>query len=173
MSQIQPIITAEAIASKVAELGAQISKDYGGKDLLLLSVLKGSVVFLADIMRQITIPCAIDFMAVSSYGNSQTSSGAVKINLDLKQDIGGRHVLIIEDIVDSGLTLGYLIGLLKARTPASLEVCALLNKKARNEINIKPKYQGFDLPDAFVVGYGLDYAEKFRGLPYIGDLKEI
>ncbi|MDR3344419.1 MAG: hypoxanthine phosphoribosyltransferase [Oscillospiraceae bacterium] len=173
MSTIDPLITAEEIAQATAQLGARISRDYDGKDLLLLSVLKGSVVFLADIMRQITIPYAIDFMAVSSYGNSRTSSGAVKINLDLKQDIGGRHVLIIEDIVDSGLTLSYLMGLLKGRAPASLEVCALLNKRSRNEIQLEPKYQGFDLPDAFVVGYGLDYAEQYRGLPYIGDLRGV
>ena len=171
MSNIIPLITAAEINAKVKLLGEQISKDYEGKDLLLLAVLKGSVVFLADIMRQITIPYKIDFMAVSSYGDGKTSSGAVKINLDLKQDIGNRHVLIIEDIVDSGITLSYLMGLLKGRAPASLEVCALLNKKARNEIDINPKYQGFDLPDAFVVGYGLDYAENYRGLPFIGDLQ--
>ncbi|MDR0883631.1 MAG: hypoxanthine phosphoribosyltransferase [Oscillospiraceae bacterium] len=172
MANIVPIIEADDIATEVTRLGALISRDYAGKDLLLVSVLKGSVVFLADIMRAITIPYTIDFMAVSSYGNEKSSSGAVKINLDLKQSIEGRHVLIIEDIVDSGITLGYLMGLLAARHPASLEVCALLNKKTRNEIVIKPKYEGFDLPDAFVVGYGLDYAENYRGLPYIGDLRD-
>jgi len=165
------LITEEEIAAKVKEFGKRISKDYEGKDLILIAVLKGSVVFIADIMRQITIPFSIDFMAVSSYGNESSSSGTVKINMDLKQDIKGKDVLIIEDIIDSGLTLTYLTKFLYSRKPNSIKICAILNKKECHKAEIKTDYLGFDIPSDFVVGYGLDYAEKYRGLPYVGILK--
>ena len=165
------LLTAEQINAKVAELGARITVDYQGENLLLVSVLKGSVVFMADLMRAINLPYAIDLMAVSSYGDQTKSSGVVKINLDLKKDIAGKSLLIVEDIIDSGLTLSYIKDLLQARGPKSIEICSILNKPDCNKVDLAPKYVGFDIPSEFVVGYGLDYAECYRGLPYVGVLK--
>ena len=165
------LLTAEQINAKVAELGARITVDYQGENLLLVSVLKGSVVFMADLMRAINLPYAIDLMAVSSYGDQTKSSGVVKINLDLKKDIAGKSLLIVEDIIDSGLTLSYIKDLLQARGPKSIEICSILNKPDCNKVDLAPKYVGFDIPSEFVVGYGLDYAERYRGLPYVGVLK--
>lgn len=166
------LITAEELQARVAELGKAISADYQGKDLLAVCILRGAVVFLSDLIRQITVPHEIDFMAVSSYGGTRTeSSGVVRILMDLKTNIEGRDVLIVEDIVDTGLTLDYIIANLKTRRPASLRVCVLLNKQERREVDVPLDYVGFDIPDKFVVGYGLDYGEKYRNLPFIGVLK--
>ena len=165
------LVSEEELKAKVAELGAQISKDYEGKNLVLVSILKGSVVFMADLMRAVTIPCNIDFMVVSSYGGSNTvTSGLVKIIKDLDGDLSGKDVLIVEDILDTGNTLHQLTKMLKERNPASLKVCVLLDKPARREQEIYADYVGYTIPDAFVVGYGLDYAEEYRNLPYIGVL---
>lgn len=161
----------EEIQKRVEELGEQISRDYEGKQPLLVGILKGCFVFMADLSRALTVKCDIDFMAVSSYGNGTSSTGAVKIVKDLNADIEGRHILIIEDILDSGITLNYLRGYLEQRKPASIKICTLLDKKARRSADIQADYCGFDCPDAFIVGYGLDYAEKYRNLPYIGVLK--
>ncbi|MFR5265776.1 hypoxanthine phosphoribosyltransferase [Clostridium sp.] len=161
----------EVISKRVKELGAEVSKDYEGKDLLVVGVLKGSIVFTADLIKAITIPCEIDFMAVSSYGKASESSGIVRILKDLDNDIEGKHILIVEDIVDTGTTLSYLLEYLKARKAASIEIIALLNKEARRKSNVTVKYSGFDVPDEFIVGYGIDYAEKYRNLPFIGSLK--
>ena len=166
------LVTEAELQAKVAELGARISADYAGRDLLLVSILKGAVVFMADLMRAITIPCSIDFMVVSSYGGSNTSStGLVKIIKDLDQDLTGKDVLIVEDILDSGVTLSYLMQVLKARGAKSIRLCTLLSKPARHKVDVPIDYLGFEIPDEFVVGYGLDYAEKYRNLPYIGILK--
>ena len=165
------LVSEEQLKAKVAELGAQISRDYAGKNLVLVSILKGSVVFMADLMRSVTIPCSVDFMAVSSYGNQTTTTGAVKINKDLNQDIEGRDIILVEDILDSGVTLHYLKDYLSVRRPASITIATLLDKPARRKAPIHAAYAGFEVPDAFVVGYGLDYAEKYRNLPYIGVLK--
>ena len=165
------LVSEEALKAKVAELGAQISRDYEGRNLVLVSILKGSVVFMADLMRSVTIPCSVDFMAVSSYGNQTTTTGAVKINKDLNQDIEGRDIILVEDILDSGVTLHYLADYLSVRRPASITIATLLDKPARRKAPIHATYAGFEVPDAFVVGYGLDYAEKYRNLPYIGVLK--
>ena len=163
------LISEEQLQDKVAELGAQISRDYVGKDLLLVSILKGSVVFMADLMRAITEPCSIDFMVVSSYGGANTTStGLVKIVKDLDQDLSGKDVLIVEDIIDSGRTLYYLIDILKKRNPKSVHLCTLLDKPERRVCDVKVDYTCFNIPDEFVVGYGLDYAQKYRNLPYIG-----
>jgi hypoxanthine phosphoribosyltransferase len=166
------LVTSEALQSRVAELGAELSRDYADTDLLLVGVLKGAVFFMADLVRQITVPCEIDFMAVSSYGNSTDSSGVVRILKDLDANIEGRNVVIVEDIVDSGLTLSYLIRNLEARSPASLEVCALLTKPARRIADIDCRYVGFEIPNRFVIGYGLDYGERFRSLTYVAALDE-
>lgn len=163
--------TEEELAEKVKELGAKITADYTGKDPLIVGVLKGSFVFMADLMRRIEINCEVEFMAVSSYGSGTTTTGAVKITKDLNHDIEGRHVIIIEDILDSGVTLNYLKQYLAGRKPASISICALLDKPARRIADVKADYVGFNCPDAFIVGYGLDYAEKYRNLPYIGVLK--
>jgi len=165
------LLTKEQIGEKVGELGKQITADYSGKNLLLVAVLKGSVVFISDIMREINLPYTIDFMAVSSYGDQTKSSGVVKINLDLKKDVEGKDILIIEDIIDSGLTLSYIKNLLADRGANSVEICSILNKPECNKVDLAPKYLGFDIPAEFVVGYGLDYAEQYRGLPYVGVLK--
>ena len=165
------LLTQEEISNKVKELGAQITKDYQGKNILLVAILKGCVVFIADIMRAINLPFAIDFMAVSSYGAQTKSSGVVKINLDLKNDIKDKHILIIEDIIDTGLTLAYIKELLLNRKPKSVEICSILNKPDCNKVDLKPKYLGYNIPSEFVVGYGLDYSECYRGLPYVGVLK--
>ena len=164
------LISEEQLAAKVAELGARISKDYEGKKLIILGVLKGSVVFMTDLLRQITIPVEMDFMAVSSYGSGTKTSGVVKILKDLYRLIQGYHVLIVEDILDSGMTLSYLTELLRDRNPASIRIATLLDKPDRRKVDIKPDYVGFRIPDEFVVGYGLDYAELYRNLPYVGVL---
>ena len=166
------LIDAETLSSRVGELGAEISADYEGRDLLLIGVLKGAVFFMADLMRKLTIPCEVDFMAISSYGGSTDSSGVVRILKDLDINIEGRHVLVVEDIIDSGLTLSYLMRNLESREPESLEVCALLTKPARREIDVPVRYVGFEIPNKFVVGYGLDFAERYRNLPYVGVLSE-
>ena len=166
------LVSEEQLQAKVAELGAQISADYEGRDLLLVSILKGAVVFMADLMRAVTIPCAIDFMVVSSYGGANTSStGLVKIIKDLDQDLSGKDVLIVEDILDTGITLSHLMPMLQMRKPNSLCLCTILSKPSRRKADIEPDYKGFDVPDEFVVGYGLDYDEKYRNLPYVGVLK--
>jgi len=166
------LVGAEALAARIDQLGEQLSGDYAGRDLLLVGVLKGAVFFMADLVRRITVPCEIDFMAVSSYGNSTDSSGVVRILKDLDANIEGRHVVIVEDIVDSGLTLSYLVRNLQARGPASLEVCALLTKPERREANIDCRYVGFEIPNRFAIGYGLDYGERYRSLPYVAALNE-
>ena len=164
------LIPADRLQARIAELGGEISRDYQGQDLLLLSVLKGSVLFLTDLMRHISVPHAIDFMATSSYGSGQESSGVVRILKDLDVSIEGRNVLIVEDIIDTGATLSYLIRILRARQPSSLEICTLLNKPARRVVPVSVKYVGFDIPDKFVFGYGLDYSELYRNLPYVAVL---
>ncbi len=164
------LISEEQLAAKVAELGAAISRDYEGKKLMILGVLKGSVVFMADLIRQITIPVEMDFMAVSSYGAGVKTTGVVKILKDLDRLIEGYHVLVVEDILDSGMTLSYLTELLRDRGPASVRIATLLDKPERRKVDIAPDYVGFTVPDEFVVGYGLDYAELYRNLPYVGIL---
>jgi hypoxanthine phosphoribosyltransferase len=164
------LIDEETLQRRIVELGAEISADYAGRDLVLAGVLKGAVFFIADLMRQLTIPCEIDFMAISSYGAGTDSSGVVRILKDLDANIAGRDVLVMEDIIDSGLTLSYLLRTLRARRPASLEICALLTKPERREIDVAVRYVGFEIPNEFVIGYGLDYAERYRNLPYIGVL---
>ncbi len=164
------LITEERLAAKVAEMGAQISKDYQGRKLIILGVLKGSVVFMSDLIRSITVPVEMDFMAVSSYGAGVKTSGVVKILKDLDRLIAGYDVLVVEDILDSGMTLSYLTELLRERDPASIRIATLLDKPDRRKVDIKPDYVGFTIPDEFVVGYGLDYAELYRNLPYVGIL---
>jgi hypoxanthine phosphoribosyltransferase len=166
------LIDKDTLSARVAELGAEISVDYQGRDLLLIGVLKGAVFFMADLMRHLTVPCEVDFMAISSYGDSTDSSGIVRILKDLDINIEGRHVLVVEDIVDSGLTLSYLMRNLESREPATLEVCALLTKPARREIDVPVRYVGFEIPNKFVVGYGLDFAERYRNLPYVAVLSQ-
>jgi hypoxanthine phosphoribosyltransferase len=157
---------------RVEELGEELSNDYEGRELLLVGVLKGAVFFMADLMRQLSVPCEIDFMAISSYGEGTDSSGVVRILKDLDSNIEGRHVLVLEDIIDTGLTLSYLMRNLGAREPASLEVCALLVKHGRRETDVPVKYVGFEIPNQFVVGYGLDFGERFRNLPHVAVLQE-
>jgi hypoxanthine phosphoribosyltransferase len=164
------LITSEDLQARIRQLGAEISQDYAGKDLLLLAVLKGSVVFLSDLMRHITVPHAIDFMATSSYGTGMESSGVVRILKDLDAPLEGRNVLIVEDIIDTGRTLDYLVRILQARVPRSLRICALLDKVSRREVPVRVDYTGFEIPDKFVFGYGLDYAELYRNLPYVAVL---
>ncbi len=164
------LIAEDAIAARIRELGAEVARDYAGKDLLLICVLKGAIFFLADLMRAIDLPLEIDFMAISSYGASTDSSGVVRILKDLDASIEGRDVLIVEDIIDSGLTLSYLVRTLRGRKPASLEICALLTKPDRREMDVPVRYVGFEIPDRFVIGYGLDFAERYRNLPYVGVL---
>jgi hypoxanthine phosphoribosyltransferase len=164
------LVQADELAHRVRELGAEISRDYAGRNPLLIGVLKGAVFFLSDLMRQIEIPCEVDFMAVASYGSATDSSGVVRILKDLDASIGGRHVLIVEDIVDSGLTLQYLLRNLGARDPISLEVCALLTKPERRKVDLPTRYVGFEIPNRFAVGYGLDHAERYRNLPYVAAL---
>jgi hypoxanthine phosphoribosyltransferase len=166
------LITEGELQARIAELGKAISVDYQGRNVLAICILRGAVIFLSDLIRQITVPHEIDFMAVSSYGGTRTeSSGVVRILMDLRTSIEGRDVLIVEDIVDTGLTLDYIIDNLKTRRPASLRTCTLLNKQARREVDVPLDYVGFDIPDKFVIGYGLDYDEKYRNLPFIGVLK--
>jgi hypoxanthine phosphoribosyltransferase len=164
------LIDEDRLKSRVHDLGEEISADYAGRDLLLIGVLKGAVFFMADLMRTLTIPCEIDFMAISSYGAQTDSSGVVRILKDLDINIEGRDVLVVEDIIDSGLTLSYLMRNLESREPASLEVCALLTKPDRREIEVPVRYIGFEIPNRFVIGYGLDFAERYRNLPYVGVL---
>ncbi len=166
------LVSEDQLKARVKELGAQISKDYAGKDLLLVSILKGSVVFMADLMRAIDIPCEIDFMVVSSYGGANTTStGLVKIIKDLDADLSGKDVLIVEDILDTGVTLFNLVPMLKMRHPNSVKICTILDKPSRRKADIRADYTGIEVPDEFVVGYGLDYDEKYRNLPYVGVLK--
>ena len=166
------LVSEDQLKVRVKELGAQISKDYAGKDLLLVSILKGSVVFMADLMRAIDIPCEIDFMVVSSYGGANTTStGLVKIIKDLDADLSGKDVLIVEDILDTGVTLFNLVPMLKMRHPNSVKICTILDKPSRRKADIRADYTGIEVPDEFVVGYGLDYDEKYRNLPYVGVLK--
>lgn len=162
----------EQLKARIREIGEQITRDYAGKDLLMVSVLKGSVIVMADLMRAIDLPMQIDFMCVSSYGSGTETKGAVKILKDLDVDIKGRDLLIVEDILDSGVTLSNLIALLKQREPASVEICTLFSKPDRRKVEVETKYCGFVIPDAFIVGYGLDFSEKYRNLPYVGVLKE-
>jgi hypoxanthine phosphoribosyltransferase len=166
------LVPAEALERRVRELAADVSRDYASKDLVLIGVLKGAVFFLSDLMRQLEIPCEVDFMAVASYGSATKSSGVVRILKDLDAVIEGRDVLIVEDIVDSGLTLQYLLRNLAGRQPASLEVCALLIKPERRKVDLKTRYVGFEIPNRFAVGYGLDYDERYRNLPFVAALKE-
>jgi hypoxanthine phosphoribosyltransferase len=166
------LIDKEALSARISELGAEISADYQGRDLLLIGVLKGAVFFMADLMRKLTIPCEVDFMAISSYGASTDSSGVVRILKDLDINIEGRHVLVVEDIIDSGLTLSYLMRNLESREPATLEVCALLTKPDRREIEVPVRYVGFEIPNRFVIGYGLDFGERYRNLPYVAVLSD-
>ena len=165
------IISEEQIAAKVAELAAQVDADYAGKEILLVGVLKGAVMFMADIARALRTPVSMEFMAVSSYGSSTSSSGVVRILKDLDRDVTGRDILIVEDIIDSGLTLSWLLKNLQARNPASVEVVALLRKPEAAKVNVPVRYVGFDIPTEFVVGYGLDYAERYRDLPFVGLLR--
>jgi hypoxanthine phosphoribosyltransferase len=166
----ETLVEADRLAERVRELGEEISRDYAGKDLLLVGVLKGAVFFLSDLMRHLEVPCEVDFMAVASYGSSTDSSGVVRILKDLDAPIEGRDVLIVEDIVDSGLTLSYLLRTMRAREPRSLEVCALLTKPERRKVELPIRYTGFEIPNRFVIGYGLDYGEKFRNLPFVAVL---
>jgi hypoxanthine phosphoribosyltransferase len=166
------LVQSDELAHRVRELAAEVSRDYEERDLFLVGVLKGAVFFLSDLMRQLEVPCEVDFMAVSSYGSSTDSSGIVRILKDLDAPIEGREVLIVEDIVDSGLTLSYLLRTLQARNPASLEVCALLTKPERRKVELPIKYVGFEIPNRFAIGYGLDHGERFRNLPYVAVLRE-
>jgi hypoxanthine phosphoribosyltransferase len=166
------LIDADGLRSRIGELGEEISAHYAGQDLLLIGVLKGAVFFMADLMRHLTVPCEVDFMAISSYGAQTDSSGVVRILKDLDINIEGRNVLVVEDIIDSGLTLSYLMRNLESREPASLEVCALLTKPERREIEVPVRWIGFEIPNRFVIGYGLDFAERYRNLPYVGVLSD-
>ena len=166
------LVPAEDLERRVRELAAEISRDYAGKDLLLVGVLKGAVFFLSDLMRQLEVPVEVDFMAVASYGSATKSSGVVRILKDLDAAIEGRDVLIVEDIVDSGLTLQYLLRNLAGRNPRSLEVCALLIKPERQKVDLPTRYVGFEIPNRFAIGYGLDHAERYRNLPYVAALKQ-
>lgn len=177
MQEIHPdlervLFTEEQIRGRVSEIGAAITKDYAGKDLVVLSILRGAAIYMADLVRQIDLPLEMDFMAISSYGKAAKSSGIVRIQKDLTADISGRHVVIAEDVIDSGLTLRYLLDNLESRKPASIAIASLLRKNVPNQPELPCKYLGFECPDEFVVGYGLDYAEHYRNLPYIGVLRE-
>ena len=165
------LLSEEQLAARIVELGAEITADYAGEEILMIGVLRGAVLFMADLARAIKVPVAIDFMAVSSYGAGTSSSGVVRILKDLDENVEGKHVLVVEDIIDSGLTLNYLVDNLKSRQPASIKICTLLNKPDRRKVDVDIAYNGFTIPDYFVIGYGLDYAEKYRNLPFIGILK--
>lgn len=171
-NDIQEILfTEEQLKNRVKEIARQITADYAGKEIMFIGILRGSFVFMADLCRGVELPCTLDFMSVSSYGSGTTSSGQIQIIKDLSEDITGRHVIVVEDILDSGNTLSYLLNILEHRHPASVRLCALLDKPERRVKPVELHYSGFSIPDAFVVGYGLDYAEKYRNLPYIGILK--
>lgn len=165
------LVTEEQIHQRVRQIAAEISRDYAGKDLVVLGVLRGAFMFVADLMRAVTVPATVDFIAIESYGGATRSSGVVRLTKDMKESIEGKHVLVVEDIVDSGRTLHYLLQLMEARNPASIAVCALLRKPSRHELEVPVRYCGFSVPDEFVVGYGLDYDQRYRGLPCIGVLK--
>ncbi len=165
------LVEADDLQNRVRKLGAEISVDYEGRDLIMIGILKGAVLFMADLMRELTVPCEVDFMAVSSYGSATDSSGVVRILKDLDASIEGRDVLLVEDIVDSGLTLHYLLKSLGARDPRSLEVCALLTKPERRRVDLPIKYVGFEIPNRFAIGYGLDHAQRYRNLPYVAALQ--
>jgi hypoxanthine phosphoribosyltransferase len=167
---LKVLIPTEKLQERISELAAEIDADYAGRELLLVGVLKGAVMVMADLARAMHLPASMDWMAISSYGNSTTSSGVVRILKDLDTDITGKHVLIVEDIVDSGLTLSYLVNNLESRDPASIAVCVLLRKNASAQMPVGVAYTGFEIPDEFVIGYGLDYAERYRNLPFIGTL---
>jgi hypoxanthine phosphoribosyltransferase len=164
------LVQADDLRNRVKELGQEISRDYAGRDLLLVGVLKGAVFFLSDLMRELEVPCEVDFMAVASYGSATQSSGVVRILKDLEAPVADREILIVEDIVDSGLTLQYLLRNLESREPRSLEVCALLTKPGRREVELPIRYVGFEIPNKFAIGYGLDYDERYRNLPYVAAL---
>ncbi|MGE5444204.1 MAG: hypoxanthine phosphoribosyltransferase [Ignavibacteriales bacterium] len=164
------LITEEEIKRRVKELGEEISRDYKGKDLVIVAVLRGAIVFLCDLIREISIPITLDFLSISSY-SGQTQTGVVRILKDLDESIEDRHVILVEDIIDTGLTLNYILKTLKARRPADIRVCALLDKKARRIVDVRIDYVGFEIPDEFVVGYGMDYGQRYRSLPFIGILK--
>jgi len=165
------LIPADALAGRVRELGDKISRDYEGREPLLVAILTGAVLFVSDLLRQISIPCHLDFMATSAYGDGTESTGVVRILKDLNQPIEGRHVIVVDDIIDTGLTMDYLLETLKTRYPASLRVCALLDKASRRRRYVPIDYRGFEIPDKFVVGYGLDFGERYRNLPFICVLK--
>jgi hypoxanthine phosphoribosyltransferase len=167
---LEVLITREQLDSRIAELAAQIDADYAGRELILIGVLKGAVMVMADLARAMHLPVSMDWMAISSYGSGTTSSGVVRILKDLDADISGQHVLVVEDIVDSGLTLSYLVNNLQSRDPASVGVCVLLRKRAAAQMPVEVAYTGFEIDDKFVIGYGLDYAERYRNLPFIGTL---
>lgn len=172
MKDVERILISEAdLAARIKELGRRISLDYAGKEILMVGVLRGAVIFMADLARAIDVPVAIDFMAVSSYGAGVSSSGVVRILKDLDESVEGKHLLVVEDIIDTGLTLTYLLENLRSRKPASIKLCTLLNKPDRRKTEVPIDYNGFTIPDHFVIGYGLDYAEKYRNLPFIGILK--
>ena len=166
------LVQADELQHRIKEMAAEVSRDYKGRDLLLIGVLKGAVFFMADLMRKLTIPCEVDFMAISSYGASTDSSGVVRILKDLDINIERRDVLVVEDIIDSGLTLSYLMRNLESREPATLEVCALLTKPDRREMEVPVRYVGFEIPNRFVIGYGLDFGERYRNLPYVAVLSD-
>ena len=165
------LVQQDDLTHRVRELGQEVSRDYEGRELLMVGVLKGAIFFLSDLMRALDVPCEVDFMAVASYGSSTDSSGIVRILKDLDAPIEGRHVLVVEDIVDSGLTLSYLLRTLNARNPATLEVCALLTKPERRKVELPIRYVGFEIPNRFAIGYGLDHAERYRNLPYVAALE--
>ena len=166
------LLTKEQLERRVSEIGAEITHDFAGREPLFVGVLKGCFVFMADLMRHVDLPCSVDFMAVSSYGNDTKTTGAVKINKDLNQDIEGKDIILVEDILDSGVTLHYLTEYLSVRRPATITIATLMDKPSRRKAPVYARYAGFEIPDAFVVGYGLDYDERYRNLPYIGVLKE-
>ncbi|MCH4239922.1 MAG: hypoxanthine phosphoribosyltransferase [Oscillospiraceae bacterium] len=172
LGDIQEVLFSEKKLAEIVErIGEQISEDYQGKNLLLVSVLKGSVVFMADLMRAIKIPCEVDFMSVSSYGNGTKTSGVVKITKDLDINLEGYDLLVVEDILDSGMTLSYILEMMQARNPNSIRLCTLFDKPERRTVDVKADYVGAIVPDDFIVGYGLDYAQKYRNLPFVGVLK--
>ena len=167
-----PVLDAETLQTRVREMGAEISRDYRGRAVHVVAVLKGSMMIVADLLRALTVPVSVDFIAVSSYGPEARTSGAVRLIKDLDESIAGRHVLVVEDVIDTGLTLNYILGVLRRRQPASLEVATLLDKPAHRLVDLPIRYIGFTLPDCFVVGYGLDFRERFRNLPFIAELRE-
>lgn len=168
---LKVLLTEEELSKRVDEMAADIRRDFSGKNPLFVGVLRGSFIFMADLVRKVDIPCTLDFMATSSYGKSTVSSGTIKVTKDISADVEGRHVIIIEDILDSGNTMAFLIDLINAKKPASIHTCTLLDKPERRKVDVTADYAGFVVPDAFVVGYGLDFADNYRTLPYIGILK--